>query len=231
MSMYCDDTALPDGLPHFLLLLICSQIQTNHIRKAKEGSVIHKTTKKRPGGGKKTFLFALHVNRGHFPIHSIFNYTEVEQEGQVSLRGEAMKAALQLNMCTREISSLPWQWEGGKGCTYRSMRRKKSLQVHWAHVVLVQRHALLSLQHSHTLICTEHMLGQVQLLLHTHMQPCTCRDGWSRHDVWAHLHMPRQLNKRSLKQIWSQWLVPADTAISLQTLSATLWLHTPAECK
>lgn len=87
MSMYCDDTALSDGLPHFLLLLICSQIQTNHIRKAKEGSVIHKTTKKRPGGGKKPFLFALHVNRGHFPIHSIFNYTEVEQEGQVSLRG------------------------------------------------------------------------------------------------------------------------------------------------
>lgn len=145
MSMRCDDA---DGLPHTVLLLICSQIQTNHIQKAKEGSVIHKTTERRPGGGKKPFLFALHVNRGHFPIHSIFNYTEVEQEGQVSLRGEAMKAALQLNMCTREISSLPWQWEGGKGCTYRSMRRTKSLQVLWAHVILVQRHTLLYLPDS-----------------------------------------------------------------------------------
>lgn len=55
--MYCDDTALPDGLPHSLLLLICSQIQTNHIQKAKEGSVIHKTTEKRPGGGKKKAIF------------------------------------------------------------------------------------------------------------------------------------------------------------------------------
>lgn len=53
-------------------------------------------------------------------------------------------------MCTREISSLPWQWEGEKACTYRSMRRKKSLQVHWAHVVLVQRRILLCLQCSHT---------------------------------------------------------------------------------
>lgn len=150
MSMYCNDTALPDGLPHLFLLLICSQVQTNHLQKAKEGSVIHKTTEKRPWGGKKPFLFALHVNRGHFPIHSIFNYTKVEQEGQVSLRGEAMKAALQLNMCTREIISLPWQWEGGKGCTYRSMRRKKSLQALWAHSVLVQRHTLFCLQDSYT---------------------------------------------------------------------------------
>lgn len=88
MGMYFGDTALHDGLhPLFFLLLICPQIQTNHIRKAKEGTVIHKAGKRRPGGGKKPFLFALHVNRGHFPIHSIFNYTEVEQEGQVSLRG------------------------------------------------------------------------------------------------------------------------------------------------
>lgn len=90
MSMCCDSTACTDGLPHFLLLFSCSQIQENHIHKAKEGSVIHKPAEKRPGGGKKKkkpFLFALHVNRGHFPIHSIFNYTEVEQEGQVSLRG------------------------------------------------------------------------------------------------------------------------------------------------
>ena len=130
-------------------------MQANHIQKAKEGGVIQKkkkNTEKRPGGGnKKPFLFALHVNCGHFPIHSIFNYTEVEQEGQVSLRGGAMKAALQLNMCTREISSLPWQWEGGKGCTYRSMRRKKSLQVVEAHVVLLQRHTFtLPLRHTHT---------------------------------------------------------------------------------
>lgn len=90
MDMYYDETALPNGF-----LLICSQIQKNHIQ---EGSVIHKTTEKRPKGGKKPFLFALHVNCGHFPIHSIFNYTEVEQEGQVSLRGEAMKASLQLNV-------------------------------------------------------------------------------------------------------------------------------------
>lgn len=53
MSVLCDDTALPDGLLYFLLLLICPQIQMNHIWKAKEGRVIHKTTKKRPGGGKK----------------------------------------------------------------------------------------------------------------------------------------------------------------------------------
>lgn len=185
--MYCDDTTLPDGSPHFLLLLICPQIQTNHIRKAKEGSVIHKTTKKRPGGGKKPFLFALHVNRGHFPIHSIFNYTEVEQDGQVSLRGEAMKAALQLNMCTREISSLPWLWEGGKGCTYRSMRRKKSLQVHRAHVVLVQRDTLLCLQDSHTHMHRTYVGSDAAFLAntcakwhscrHACMKPCTCRDG------------------------------------------------------
>lgn len=36
---------------------------------------------------KKTFSFALHVNCRRFPIRSIFNYTKVEQEGQVSLRG------------------------------------------------------------------------------------------------------------------------------------------------
>lgn len=113
-SIHCD-TALPDGLWYFLFLLIGPQIQMNHIWKAKEGSVIHKTTKKRPRGGKKPFLFALHVNRGHFPIHSIFNYTEVEQEGQVSLRGEGMKAVLQLNMHTREISSLPLSVGGRKG--------------------------------------------------------------------------------------------------------------------
>ena len=57
--MYNDDTTLPDGSPHLLLLLICPQIQTNHIRKPKEGSVIHKTTKKRPGGGKKKSHFYL----------------------------------------------------------------------------------------------------------------------------------------------------------------------------
>lgn len=36
---------------------------------------------------KKRIAFALHVNCRRFPIRSIFNYTKVEQEGQVSLRG------------------------------------------------------------------------------------------------------------------------------------------------
>lgn len=130
----------------FFLVLICSQIQTSHIQKAKEGSMIHKPPRRGPKKvkkkKKKPFSFAPCVNRGHFPKHSIFNYTEVEQGGQVSLRGEAMKAAPQLNMCTREISSLPPLWEARKGCTYRWMRRKKSLQVLRAHVALVQRHTL-----------------------------------------------------------------------------------------
>lgn len=73
-----------DGFPHSLLLLICTHFQQNCIQKAKEASVIHNPTEKRPEGGKKPFLFALHVNHGHSPIHSIFNYTEVEQEDRLA---------------------------------------------------------------------------------------------------------------------------------------------------
>lgn len=59
-------------------------------------------------------------------MQNIFNYKEVRQEGRVCLREEeAVKAALQLDTRTREITSLPWQWEGEEG----SMRRRKSLQV------------------------------------------------------------------------------------------------------
>lgn len=139
-------------------------------------------------------------------------------------------------MCTREIISLPWLWEGGKRCTYRSMRRKKSLQVLWVHVV--QRHALLCLQDSHTRLCMKQMRGQMQLFLHTHTHsdiysviPCTCRDGKSHHDVGVHLYMSQQLNKRSRKQIWSQWFIPVDMTIILQTLSVALFVHIAAECK
>lgn len=49
-SMFCDDTEESDGITLFFLLLISAEIQANHIQKAKRGSVIHKTTKKRPGG-------------------------------------------------------------------------------------------------------------------------------------------------------------------------------------
>lgn len=65
--MYCDYTACTDGLPRFLLLFSCSQIQTNHIHKAKEGSVIHKPAE-RPGGGKKShFYLPSKLTVGTFP--------------------------------------------------------------------------------------------------------------------------------------------------------------------
>lgn len=70
MSMCCDSTACTDGLPHFLLLFSCTQIQENHIHKAKEGSVIHKPAEKRPGGGKKKkshFYLPSMLTVGTFP--------------------------------------------------------------------------------------------------------------------------------------------------------------------
>lgn len=59
-------------------------------------------------------------------MQNIFNYKEARQEGRVGLRGEeAVKAALQLDTRTGEITSLALQWEGEEG----SMRGRKSLQV------------------------------------------------------------------------------------------------------
>lgn len=80
-----------------------------------------------------------------------------------------MKAVLQLNMCTREIISLPWRWEGGKGCTYRSMKRKKSFKVLWAHIVLVQRHTLLCLRRLPTHMHGAYAVSDVSLFFSIHV--------------------------------------------------------------
>lgn len=130
LLMGVDGGRWPPTFPH---LSIFSKYWMDYGRKTRAGG----RTAQRVGlrRYKKTFLFALYVNRGHFAIHSILNYTEVEQEGQVSLRGVQLntcapgKSALRPNSGRQRRVVLIDQW--GK--------KENSLQLLWAHVVLLQK--------------------------------------------------------------------------------------------
>lgn len=205
------------SLLQFSLLLISALIQTAHIWKAKLESVIHKSTKKRPRGvEKEPYLFALHVNCGHFPIHSIFNYTEVEQEAQVSLReggwGESSSALKHVHQ-GNQFSALT---VGGKRRRGEGGRGRAVLIDQWGernafgysrHKMYLSKDRLCSAFRTHTPICTEHALDQMQSVFFSfYLSDWRAHaDGDGKASAWwcleCYLHMPRQLNKRSQKQI------------------------------
>lgn len=184
----------------FFLVLICSQIQTSHIQKAKEGSMIHKPPRRGPKKVKKKKRSHFHLppvlTAGTFPNIASLITQKWSREDRLAWGGKLWKQ-LRSSTCAPGKSVL---------CPHCGRQGRVVLIDEWG-----ERRASRFSGHMLHLCKDTHYLQQSQAHIHGAYAGSdeafflARRDAWSCHDVWVHLNMPGQPDKRSLRQIRSLW--------------------------